>query len=180
VDQARSEVFAIDGEYQGFGRREFPGMGRATLKCTSEGDAAFRVLGGGQIVHPGDNAAVYEFKIDMRFRLRQNTVQVVSAKNSASSGGEDILQGIEKIAPFVYLVKTLPFPTAADRRYTLTTPRGTFALSYAGTPARPDVTLQRGAKQIGRFSVSRGTRGGTIVRFWLAPKNNLALSFVAD
>lgn len=155
--------FSIDATFHFLGRQEYPGIGQCKLVYTKEPDAGFRVQIDGNVGHPQDAAAGWDIKLVGRYKMKGNSVQRVSLSNTTSMGGADLLSGIERVAPFMYLVQALPTPP--DRKYTLTTPHGTFALSYAGSDRAPEVIIRHGTQEIARFYVERSAGQVRITSF---------------
>lgn len=155
--------FAIDATFHFLGRQDYPGIGQCKLVYTKEPEAGFRVQVTGNVGHPADSAAGWDIKVDARYRMKGNTVQRLTLANSTSTGGDDLLSGIERVTPFMYLVQALPTPP--DRKYTLTTPHGTFGLTYNGTDRAREIVIRLGNQEIARFFLQRSGKQSRITRF---------------
>lgn len=150
---AQTDHFVIDAQVRGMFKRDFTDIGTASLTYTSGREAAFRVQGDGRVSHPIDASIKFEYSVDMQFQIKGNTLRYVSKKNTSNEAGKELLSGIERIVPFVYLVKMLP---RAPKGYTMSTPSGTYSLSYNSQGT--EVGLTRDKTEVGRFFIQPAVR----------------------
>lgn len=170
---AQTDRFAIDAQVRGLVKRDFNDIGTGELTYVSMRNAGFRIQGSGRVSHPIDASITFEYSVDMQFRLKGNTLQCVSKKNTSNEAGKELLSGIERIVPFVYLVKMLP---RSPKGYTITTPSGTYSLVYNSNGT--EVGLARDKVDVGRFFIRPTARGlAQLQRFRISRSSGTNLIF---
>lgn len=169
--QTYSYAFQVQAEAGALGT--YGDLGSATMTFTPERDAGFRVQGAGDVKHPLDAAAVYRYTLDMRFRMKGDAVQVLSKKNTCNKAGQEILDLVEEILPFVYLAQVLP---RAAKGYALSGAFGSHTLTFG---ANQEIALKRGARPLATFFVQPAKSGpARIERFRINRRNGANLMFV--
>jgi hypothetical protein len=176
VTGAQADRYTIEAQYRGIVRKSFPGVGTAGLEFVKGTDGAFHARGQGRVVHPQDKSKVFQLGLDMRFRVKGDAIEYVATKNSCAKGSEELQSTMERVLPFVHLVRELPRP--AGNRRSVTTPHGNFTLVYGGAGPKLEITVQQGATQVGKFFLTDGAPGAVrLERFRIPGKDSVALQF---
>lgn len=168
--------FQVDAQYRGAVKKSFNSIGTTGLKVSPGENGAFRIAGNGRVVHPKDKAKVFEFNVDMDFKLTGDKVEYLKSRNSCAAGSEGLRGRIEKLLPFLHLVAALP-PSTAPR--TISTPHGTYTLKEAVTAKHTEVTVEEGKNVTGKFFLSRDSGQVALERFRIPTKDNVVLNFVS-
>ena len=178
VAAAHADRFVIEAQYRGIVKKSFPDVGVAGLECVKEANGGFRIHGEGKVTHPQDKSKVFQLGLDMKFRVNGDTVEYVKTQNSCNKGSEDLRECMERVLPFVHLVRDLPRPTG--NRRSLSTPHGVFTLVYGARGAKTEVTVQQGSAHIGKFFLGTGAPGtARLERFRIPGKDSVSLQFTA-
>ena len=177
ASQAQVVQFHVGAQYRGVVKKSFDSIGTAGIQIARRDDGGFRVQGSGKVTHPKEKSKVYEFAIDMQFRLNGEVVEYVSSKSSCNAGSEGLKTRIERLMPFLYLVRALP-PGTAPR--TVRTPHGSYALKYADLGQRLEVTVEEGRALVGKFFLAKDASGLSLEKFRIPTKDdNVTLNFTA-
>jgi len=171
-----TSTFTVDAEVRALGNRDYE-IGTSTLTFTPEGGAGFRIQASGRVAHPLDAAAIYEYTLDMRFRLKADRLEIVSSHNTSNATGKEILEKVENIFPFAYLSRALP---RTAKGYRLATRDGTYTMTYSGAGASTEVSIARGDREVARFFVAPASSGlAALPRFRIIRRNGANLMFQA-
>src|SRR5262245_35261834 len=100
--------FQIDAQYRGAVKKNFNSIGQTGIRIVPGTDGAFKMVGGGKVTHPKERAQVYEFALDMEFKLAGDRIEYRANNNTCNELAKGLKGRIEKLLPFVYVVGTLP------------------------------------------------------------------------
>lgn len=169
--------FQIGAQYRGVVKKSFDSIGQANIQIVPDSGGAFRVCGKGRVAHPKEKSKIYEFAIEMAFKLNGDVVQHLSTKSTCNAGSEGLKTRIERLLPFLYLVSALP-PGKAPR--TVKTPHGSYSLRYADVGPRLEVTVEEGRALVGKFFLGRDGSNLSLEKFRIPTKDdNVTLNFTA-
>lgn len=175
--QAQVIQFQVGAQYRGVVKKSFDSIGQAGIQIAPDRSGGFRVSGKGRVTHPKEKSKIYEFAIEMAFKLEGDVVRQVSAKSTCNAGSEGLKTRIERLLPFLYLVSALP-PGKAPR--TVKTPQGSFSLKYAEVGPRLEVTVEEGRALVGKFFLGREGTSLSLEKFRIPTKDdNVTLNFTA-
>ena len=173
---AQVHRFQIDAQYRGVVKKGFNSIGTTGLKFIPGTNGEFRCVGNGRVVHPKDKAQVFEFNVDMDFKLTGNKVEYLSARNSCAKGSEGLRAKVERLIPFLHLVAALP--SSVEPR-TISTPHGTYTMRESQTEHYTEITVQEGHDITGKFFLTREAGQLNLEKFRIPTSDNIVLTFVS-
>jgi len=176
---AQVSRFQIDAQYRGAVKKSFSSIGQAGLKWVPGADGTVRVNGEGRVNHPKERSKVYEFGLDMQFRVTGDSIQYLASRNTCNAGSEGLKSRIERILPFVYLVASVPVNGSRAPRL-FRTPHGEYRMRYGETSNHVEVTVEERNSQIGKFFLAKDAGTLYLERFRIPAKDNVVISFVAQ
>jgi hypothetical protein len=175
--EAQVIQFQVGAQYRGVVKKSFDSIGSAGIQIAKRPDGGFRVQGSGRVTHPKEKAKVYEFSVDMQFRLNGEVVEYVSSTSSCNAGSEGLKTRIERLMPFLYLVSAMP---AGKGPKSVRTPHGSYSLKYADVGPKMEVTVEEGKALVGKFFLAKDGANLSLEKFRIPTKdNNVTLNFTA-
>lgn len=145
--------YRVDAAVGGVVRRDLREIGAAQLSYSEP----FRVRGAAQVEHR-EKKKVYRFNLDMAFKLEGRRLRVLDNKSRFSADSAELRDKVERVVPFLYLLRTLPVPTEAEEpTRTYLAKHGYFVLRYARRERWIEATLHQDDELVGTFRLARGT-----------------------
>jgi hypothetical protein len=147
------DKFLVDASVAGNLRPDLRELGRGAVQYVPLGDAGFRLRAAGHVEHRQKHT-VYKFKIDMSFALVGRKLTVTANGNTFNEPAAEFRNKIERIVPFIYLVKFLPIPGPLDEpSRTYLSKTGYFVLRYKRLDSGTEVSLHQDDELVARFSL---------------------------
>lgn len=174
ASQAQVIQFQISAQYRGVVKKAFDSIGSAGIQIAQNTDGSFNVKGAGKVNHPKEKAKVYQFALDMKFRMNGDRVEYMASKNTCNAGSEGLRDRVARLLPFLYLVSALP---ANMGPRSVRTPHGSYQLTYAEAAGKVEVTVEEGTDMLGKFFLNRAGNALTIDKFRIPTKDNVVLNF---
>lgn len=176
------ERYQLNAQYRGGIKKGFPEIGSGNVSFHRLGEREFRVRLKGSVEHP-DNHQIYSLELSMWFRLEGATVVDVRDDNRYNERAEEYRERVERMIPFIYLVKFLPVPVAGDepsRRYRY---RGKeYSIRYVRTRNRIEATVYERDDVVAKFFILPSPRDVPLLfeKFRVPAEQDLMLSFVRE
>ncbi|MBI4860657.1 MAG: hypothetical protein HY815_10410 [Candidatus Riflebacteria bacterium] len=149
--------FRIDAEVNGVARSNLRELGKAAVRSEQLADR-FRITAQAQVNHP-EKKRLYKFAIDMTCSLTSRKLTVLEAANRFNAAAREVKDPVERVLPFMYVVKFLPVPGPAEEpARTFLARHGYFMLRYARLEGRVEVSLYHDDSLVGRFYLREGGR----------------------
>jgi hypothetical protein len=151
------DKFLVDASVAGNIRPDLRELGRSAVQYLPLSETDFRLRAAGLVEHR-QKKTVYKFKIDMSFALQGRKLTVTANANSFNKAADEFRNKIERIVPFIYLVKFLPVPGPLDepsRTYQSRT--GYFVLRYKRIDLGVEVSLHQDDELVARFTLGGET-----------------------
>jgi hypothetical protein len=142
--------FLVDAAVGGVVRRDLRDIGKAALQYVPLKDA-FRLRGSAQVRNP-DKKKDYRFQLDMTFRTSGRKLEVVEDRSTFAGDAAEVRDRVQRVVPFIYLVRTLPVPGDLDEpSRTWLARHGYFVLRYARRETFVEATLHQDDQLVGKF-----------------------------
>lgn len=181
-ERAVVERYHLNAQYRGGVKKGFSDIGSGSVAFHRLGEKSFRVRMKGSVEHP-DNRQIYSLELSMWFELDGATVVDVRQDNRYNERAQEYRDRVEKIVPFVYLVKFLPVPGAGQEPTRRFLYRGKeFIIRYVRTPRHFEATIYEGDSMVAKFFILPTPREAPVLfeKFRLPAEEDLMLSFVRD
>lgn len=167
----QTERFLVNAAVSGVVRSNLKDLGRASVQCLELPNHKFRVRAGGSVSNPEKKKA-YKFAVDMTFSLAGRRFSIVSSGNRYNADAQEFRDRVERVVPFLHLVKSLPVPSTADEpSRSFLAPHGYFVLRYRRTERQVEVSLHQDDSLVARFFLSDGFGRPNILEKFLIPAN---------
>lgn len=174
------EQYRVNAQYRGGVKKGFSDIGRGTAVFTPQGGARFSVKLDGTVENPEDKEQ-YSFWLDMDFQsTAAGQIKILRNGSRYSTRAIEYRERIEKVVPFVYLVKFLPIPgTDAEPTRGFRFAGTEYVLRYVPTERHVEASLYEGDSLVGKFFLLRGDRLPLVFeKFRVPTEGNVVLSFV--
>lgn len=171
------EEYTLNAQYRGTVRKGFPDIGKGYGMYQPQREGRFSVKLEGT-VHDPEDKSIYELHVDMDFEATGREVRELSNRSRYSSNAADYRDRVERVIPFVHLVKfTRPPADREERAYRF---RGVdYTLRYMPTDRNIEATLYQADTMIGKFFLAKGAATPLgIEKFRVPTEGNVVLSFV--
>jgi hypothetical protein len=171
------EQYTLNAQYRGTVRKGFPDIGKGfgLYQPQREGRFSVRLEG---TVHDPEDKSIYELHVDMDFEATGREVRELANRSHYSHNATDYRDRVERVIPFVHLVKfTRPPTDREERAYRF---RGVdYTLRYMPTDRNIEATLYQSDTMIGKFFLEKGAATPLgIEKFRVPTEGNVVLSFV--
>lgn len=174
------ESYILNAQYRGGVKKGFPNIGTGTGRYLPGDQNQFEVKLDGKVENPDDHR-LYEFRLDMAFRMIGNNIQVVRNGNHYSDNADDYKDRVEKVIPFVHLVKFSPMPRQGEEPARSFRYKGEeFSLRYVYTEKHVEASLYEQDNLVGKFFMTRDQRQLPLSfeKFRVPTPGDVVLSFV--
>ena len=173
------EQYRLNAQYRGTVKKGFNDIGRGHAVFMPQAGGSFTVKLQGSVEDP-ENKDVYQFLLDMEFNSAGTQIREVKNRSRYSRNASDYRDRVEKVIPFIYLVKFLAPPRQGEEPSRIYRFRGQdFTLRYMHADRNIEATLYEGDTLVGKFFL---THGGitplAIEKFRVPTEGNVVMSFV--
>ena len=173
------EQYTLNAQYRGTVKKGFSDIGRGFAVFSPQQSGRFTVKMEGT-VHDPESQEAYGLWIDMDFESNGKDVREVANRSHYTANVGDYRPRVEKVIPFVYLVKFTRPPNEGGENTRSYRFRGTeYTLRYLPTDRNTEATLYEGDTMVGKYFLTRtpSTPLG-IEKFRVPCEGNVVLSFV--
>lgn len=173
------EQYRLNAQYRGTVKKGFNDIGRGYGSYLPGASGQFSVKLDGSVEDP-ESKDIYKFYLEMTFQAQNGQIRDLGNKNKYSSNAQDYHDRVEKVVPFIHLVKFTPPPRPGEEPTRIYRYRGKeYHLRYMTAERNIEATLNEGDTMIGKFFLSRdpATPLG-IEKFRVPTEGNVVLSFV--
>jgi hypothetical protein len=172
------ERFVVEAAVGGVVRSNLRDLGRAIVEHSPPGERPMRIRARAQVRDPEKNK-LYRFAIDMAYGLALRRLTVIESRNRFNTDAAQFRINVERVAPFVHLVRILPVPGPADEpSRTFIAPHGYFVLRYRRTESGVEASLHQDDELVARFGLSeRSNRPCEIEWFTIPSTAEVTISF---
>ena len=173
------EQYRLNAQYRGTVKKGFSDIGKGYAVFSPGTAGQFAVKLEGSVEDP-ENHDVYNFFLDMSFQTSNGQIRDGRNKNHYSSNAQDYHDRVEKVVPFIHLVKFTPPPRPDQEPTRVYRYRGSeYRLRYMTAEHNIEATLYEGDTLVGKFFLSREpTTPLAIEKFRVPTEGNVVLSFV--
>jgi len=174
------ERYSFNAQYRGGVKKGFSDIGNGSVAFHPLAENEFRVRLKGSVRHP-ENREIYSLELSMWFRLEGATVVVVREDNQYNERAKEYRDRVEKVVPFLYLVKFFPVPASGQeptRRFRYRDRE--FIIRYVRTPKHFEATVYEKDSVVAKFFILQSPREAPLVfeKFRIPAEADLMLSFV--
>ena len=176
---AAVEQYKLNAQYRGGVKKSFSDIGNGHGVYMPQAGGSFAVKLEGAVKDP-ESDDVYEFFVDMDFQSNGAQVREVKNRSHYSRNAGEYRDRVEKVIPFIYLVKFTQPPRDGQELSRVYRFRGhEYTLRYLTTERNVEATLYEGDTLVGKFFLERGERTPFgIEKFRVPTEGSVVLSFV--
>lgn len=174
------EQYKVNAQYRGGVKKGFSDIGKGTAVFTPQDGSRFSVKLDGSVENP-ESKEQYSFWLDMDFQYTASgQIKVLRNGSRYSSRAIEYRERIEKVVPFVYLVKFQPLPAPDGEPSRGFRFAGTeYVLRYVPTERHVEASLYEGDSLVGKFFLLRSDRMPLVFeKFRVPTEGNVVLSFI--
>lgn len=184
VEPAMAEVtpvtdrFHVDAAVAGVVRRDLRDIGKAALQYVPLGEKRFRLKGAADVEHR-EKKKRYRFQLDMTVELAGHRLHVAENLNRFDGDSAEVRERVERVVPFLYLVRMLPVPGPTEEpARTWLARHGLFVMRYARREAFVEASLYQDDELVARFEVTpRGAGAPHLERIAIPAAKQVTVRF---
>lgn len=173
------EHYKLNAQYRGTVKKGFSDIGRGYAVFTPQSGGSFQVKLEGSVVDP-ERKDLYQFFLHMEFNAAGAQIRELANRCRYSANAADYRDRVEKVIPFIHLVKYTAPPRSGEepaRNYRF---RGSdYTVRYMNAERNIEATLYEGDLLVGKFFLTHGaTLPLAIEKFRVPTEGNVVMSFV--
>jgi hypothetical protein len=173
-----TDRFHVDAAVAGVVRRDLRDIGKAALQYVPLGDKRFRLKGAADVVHSRKRKH-YRFQLDMTVELAGHRLRVAENLSRFDGDAAEVREQVERVVPFLYLVRMLPPPGPTDEpSRTWLARHGLFVLRYERRETLVEASLHQDDALVARFEITpRGSAAPLLERVSIPTTEQVTVRF---
>jgi hypothetical protein len=174
------EQYQVNAQYRGGIKKGFRDIGRGRATYLALGGSRFSIRLEASVENP-DNHEVFTMVVDMDFQASGPSIRATRNDSRYSANAVEYRDRVERVVPFVYLVKFTSMPVAGEEPSRLFRFKGVeYVMRYVPTEKHVEASLFEGDSLVGKFFLLKdgGRQPVLFEKFRVPTEGNVVLSFI--
>ena len=150
------ESYRVNAQFRSTVRKSFGELGEVAVRYLQLPGARLSVRLAGDVRDPEDEKTVYRFEASVDF-ARQGRVLTTRSSSRFSEDAEEYREQLLEMAPFLFVLKYEPWPSASgEGELPFTMDGKAFRVRWVRVGSGVEATLYQGLRTVGKFFLRSG------------------------